>query len=225
MSMLASHLGRMREDERGMTLPELLVAMSIFSVISIIVLNTLVSVQRSVVRATEWQQNNDQARLAIETIDRQIRSGGLLYSPGSVSGNAGAELIVYTQSSAPAFKDPTYPASGYSGNRCVEWRVSGGNLQTRWWRSQYLSDGSVGTLNTTTWRIVATGVVNYTSPNNLAVFSLDSDPLKGGRTINVALLVNTAFSVRPNETVKIQAALTARNTASGLSTACPSQPG
>jgi hypothetical protein len=49
--------------------------------------------------------------------------------------------------------------------------------------------------------------------------------LKGGRTINVALLVNTAFSVRPNETVKIQAALTARNTASGLSAACPSQPG
>jgi prepilin-type N-terminal cleavage/methylation domain-containing protein len=205
-----------------MTLPELLVAMSILSVISIIVLNTLVSVQRSVVRATEWQQNNDQARLAIETIDRQIRSGGLLYSPQSNdSGNPGAELIVYTQSSAPAFK-----TAMYSGNRCVEWQVSGGNLQTRWWRSQYPSDGSVGTLNTTTWRIVATGVVNYTSPNNLAVFSLDSDPLKGGRTINVALLVNTAFSVRPNETVKIQVSLTARNTTSGLSTACfPPPPG
>jgi prepilin-type N-terminal cleavage/methylation domain-containing protein len=222
MRMLASHLGRIRGDERGMTLPELLVAMSILSIVSIIVLNTLVSVQRSVVRASEWQQNNDQARLAIETIDRQIRSGGLLYSPQSVSGNAGAELLVYTQSSAPGFKTATF-----SGNRCVEWRVSGGNLQARWWRSQYTGDwvGAVGSPNTTSWRTVATGVVNYTSPNNLAVFSLDTDPLKGGRTINVALLVNTAYSVRPNETVKIQAALTARNTTSGLSAACPSQPG
>jgi hypothetical protein len=57
------------------------------------------------------------------------------------------------------------------------------------------------------------------------VFVLDPDPLKGARTVNVVLLINSAPK-RPNETVRIQAALTARNTSSALGTsACPTQPG
>jgi type II secretory pathway component PulJ len=199
-----------------MTLSELMIAMSLMSLVSIVFLSTLASVQRAVVRSAEWQANNDDARLAIETIDRQLRSGAVLYSP---TGN-GSDFTVYTQSSAPTFQTATY-----SGARCVEWRVETGALQTRWWRSQFAGDwqGSVGAASATGWRTVATDVVNYVSPNNQPLFALDTDPLKGGRTINVVLLINSA-PAHANETVRIQAALTARNTSSGLSGACPSQP-
>jgi type II secretory pathway component PulJ len=200
-----------------MTLPELVVAMSIMSLVSVVFLSTLASVQRSVVRSAEWQANNDDARVAIETIDRQLRSGAVLYSPLS----GGSNFTVYTQSNAPTFR-----VSGtYSGARCVEWRVSGRTLQTRWWRSQYAGDwvGGVQAPNATGWRTVVTNVVNYVAPNNQPLFVLDSDPLKGGRTVNVVLLINSS-TTRTNETVRIQAALTARNTSSGLVGACPSQP-
>jgi prepilin-type N-terminal cleavage/methylation domain-containing protein len=213
MTMLAWHLRRLRLEERGMTLAELIVAMSILSIVSTVFVGVLVSVQRDVVRTTEWQQNNDQARVALETIDRQIRSGGLLYPPT----NDGSVLVVYTQASAPHFE-----TASWNGSRCVEWRVNGTTLESRWWRSQYSGDwsGVVGAPNTTGWREVAIGVVNYSAPNNEQLFVIDSDPLKGGRTVNVVLLMNVAYDVRPNETVKIQAALTARNTSVGLSTAC-----
>jgi type II secretory pathway pseudopilin PulG len=200
-----------------MTLPELLVAMSIMALVSVVFLSTLASVQRSVVRSAEWQANNDDARVALETIDRQLRSGAVLYSPlGS-----GSDFTVYTQSNAPTFQTVEY-----SGARCVQWRVSSGALQTRWWRSQYAGDwtGSVGAATPTGWRTIVSDVVNYVSPNNQPVFVLDTDPLKGGRTVNIVLLINSA-SNRPNETVRIQAALTARNTSSALGAACPSQSG
>jgi type II secretory pathway component PulJ len=200
-----------------MTLPELLVAMSIMSLVSVVFLSTLASVQRSVVRSAEWQANNDDARVAVETIDRQLRSGAVLYSPQ----NGGSDFTAYTQSNAPTFQTPEY-----SGARCVQWRVSSGTLQTRWWQSQFAGDwtGSVGPPNATGWRTIVQDVVNYVSPNNQPVFVLDPDPLKGNRTVNVVLLINSA-PTHANETVRIQAALTARNTSSALAAACPSQPG
>jgi type II secretory pathway component PulJ len=205
-----------------MTLPELVVAMSIMSLVSVVFLSTLASVQRSVVRSAEWQANNDDARVAIETIDRQLRSGAVMFSPQAVDGNTGAGFTVYTQSNAPTFR----VTGTYSGARCVQWRVSGRTLQTRWWRSQYAGDwgsGGVQAPNTTGWRTIVTNVVNYIAPNNQPLFVLDTDPLKGGRTVNVVLLMNSS-TTRANETVRIQAALTARNTSSGLVGACPSQP-
>ena len=217
--MGAPFLTRLRSDERGMTLPELLVAMSIMSLVSIVFLSTLASVQRSVVRSAEWQANNDDARIAIETIDRQLRSGAVLLPPPS----DGSDFTVYTQSNAPTFK-----TEEYSGARCVQWRVSDGVLQTRWWRSQFADDWTDSTAdaaNPTGWRTIATSVANYVSPNSQPVFVLDPDPLKGARTVNVVLLINSAPK-RPKETVRIQAALTARNTSSALGTsACPTQPG
>jgi prepilin-type N-terminal cleavage/methylation domain-containing protein len=189
-------LARMR-SEAGMTLPELLVAMSLLAIVSVVFLSVLVSMQRSVARNAEWSRNNDEARLGVEAIDRHIRSGNVLYSPVA----DGSSLVVHTQSNAPTI-----------GERCIQWQIIDRELQARWWRPQ------PGPQDPTAWRTVAEGVVNYVVSPEVPAFSIDPDPDKGNRMIGVVLLVNGAYEAHPNQTVRIQVGVTGRNTSYGYLT-------
>ena len=68
-------------DQRGMTLVELCVAMAILSIVILVLTTTLSSIQRAVVEEDVRARLNDQARLAVQTIDRLVRSGNILYDP------------------------------------------------------------------------------------------------------------------------------------------------
>ena len=45
--------------------------------------------------------------------------------------------------------------------------------------------------------------------------SLDADPLKGNRTLNVTLTINSDYTHYPTSTVTLQSAFTGRNTSYG----------
>jgi Tfp pilus assembly protein PilW len=64
-----------------MTLVELVVAMSILGVVLLVFTSVLASVQRGVVRQDTLSQTLDSARLAIQQLDRELRSGNVLYDP------------------------------------------------------------------------------------------------------------------------------------------------
>ena len=68
-------------DEGGMTLVELVVAMGILSIVMLVLTSTLSSIQRAVVEEDVRIRLNDQARLAMQSIDRLVRSGNILYDP------------------------------------------------------------------------------------------------------------------------------------------------
>src|SRR5258708_8346460 len=92
-------------------------------------------------------RRNDEARLALAQLDREIRSGNVLYDPmteSNVSGDIvpGMSLRVYTQADAPN-RNP--------GNQCSQWRITNGTIQTPRWAT---ADPS-GTLPT--WRTGAAG--------------------------------------------------------------------
>jgi prepilin-type N-terminal cleavage/methylation domain-containing protein len=189
-----------RED--GMSLVELLVAMMILGIVAAVFATTLSSVQRVVSHTDSRTQNNTQARLAIEELDREIRSGNVLYDPGS-GADANYRFKIYTQSNAPT-RDP---APGYV---CRLWRITSTyDLQTRFWPPTM-------PLDATDWRTVATGVVNRALTPAVPAFALDPDPNKGGRTVNIVLMMNNDLANRPNETLKVQSALTGRNTSYGF---------
>ena len=196
-------------DDAGMTLPEIMVTMMIMGTVMVIVGSVLASVQRSVAKEDTLSQSLDQARLAIQELDKEMRSGNVLYDPaleksvatggiGTCTGcQAGYTLRVYTQTNADT--RGTY--------RCVLWKIDDSQqLMTRWWPPSDPSDASA-------WRIVATGVVNRTL--STSAFTLDPDTLKGGRTLNVVYAVNSSYSTRPTQTVKVQSSLTGRNTSYG----------
>jgi prepilin-type N-terminal cleavage/methylation domain-containing protein len=207
-----------------MTLVELMVVLSILSIVLVIFGTVMAGVQRAVNRQTDRSGNNDQARLAIEEMDKEIRSGNVLYDP-SLTGPAhpwsddapnqiypGMALLIYTQTNAVT-RNP--------GNRCVQWRIAGGQLQRRDWTTTWQTDGIVSA-----WRLIAGSIVNQPSPPTppaTPAFALDPDPNKGGRTIVVTFLVNQ--NAKSGSDVKIQASISGRNTEYGYpSNVCSTLP-
>src|SRR5438034_5741471 len=67
--------------EEGMTLVEVLVSLSLLTVVLAVFTNALMTSQAAVNRQSDRSTSNDQARLAIEQPDREIRSGNVLYDP------------------------------------------------------------------------------------------------------------------------------------------------
>ncbi|HEX9717842.1 MAG TPA: type II secretion system protein [Actinomycetota bacterium] len=194
-------------DERGLTLAEMMVTLMILGIALSIFLSVLASVQRGVVRQERLSLRNDRARLAIEALDREIRSGNVLYDPASESVPY-YSLRIYTQANAPTRGSAS----------CVQWVLEGETLQTRRWLP-YASTA-------TAWRTVAEGIVNRTVTPNVQLFTVDPDPYKGGRTVLVTLLVNDDYADHPEQTVRLQAALTGRNTTYGyLQSACTAPSG
>jgi prepilin-type N-terminal cleavage/methylation domain-containing protein len=189
-------------SEAGMTLPEVIVSMGLLAVISVAFLSVLASMQGSVARNAEWTLNNDHARLAVESIDRHMRSGNVLYAP-TVDGSS---IVIWTQSNA---NDPTL------GQRCIQWRILDRHLQTRWWTPAQVPPVPQ---NPTPWRNVADGIVNYVVAPEVPAFAIDPDPDKGNRKVDVVLLVNNEYEAHSNQTVRIQAGITGRNTSYGYLT-------
>ena len=69
-----------------MTLVEVIIATSLLGIVSLVFTTVLASVQNAVVAQDVRTELNDQSRLALADIDRQVRSGNLLYNPSSETG-------------------------------------------------------------------------------------------------------------------------------------------
>jgi type II secretory pathway pseudopilin PulG len=195
-------LGPLRQ-EGGFTVVELAVSTLILGVVTLVFTSNLASLQKAVGGETNRSINNDQIRLAMEQLDREIRSANLLYDPDPSATPDGYHLRVYTQSNGVPF-------------RCVEWRVTGSELQRR------VRSPGYGVAWPTTWQTIATNVVNVA--NGVKSFSLDHDPSRYPRTIDVTLWVSstpTNQSTIQKETL----AITGRNTSYGYpSSVCDPMP-
>jgi prepilin-type N-terminal cleavage/methylation domain-containing protein len=206
-------LRRLRVREEGFTLSELLVAMMVLSLALAMFFTTLASVQRSVAETDIRTRSNTQARLALQTLDHEVRSGNVLYDPAT-SSDPSFRFKIYTQTNATTRQ----PSPGFT---CRLWRITdGGQLQTRWWEPAQSDPND----SASEWRTVATGIVNKQVDPDVPAF--DPDPNKGGRTVNVVLLVNEdPQGDLSSGTVKIQSALTGRNTSYGFPTSvCATEP-
>ena len=192
---------------------ELLVAMVVLTIVMIIFQGVLVSIQKGVASQDLRSQNNDQARLGAEALDREIRSANYIYNPQSESsswvfGDAstrGYVLRIYGQSNASTRS----PAPGYL---CELWQITSDNkLQVKTWPP--FQSGSA-----TSWQTVATGIVNRSVSSPVTAFAVDPGNTVSGtyRTIDITLLANVSLTRVPNATVTTQLALTGRNTSYGF---------
>ncbi len=206
---------RIRDDEEGMTLVELMVATMILGIVMLVFTSVFASVETGIVRQNNLSITLDQGRLAVQQLDRELRSGNVLYDP-SLENNGQASctgclpsytLRVYTQSNADTRN--TY--------ECTLWKIDASEqLLTRVWPPDDPD-------NAGPWHVVATGVVNRTISS--VAFALDSDPLKGSRTLIVTLALNNDYAHFPTQTVHLQEALTGRDTSYGYpANVCASTP-
>ena len=192
--MIRVRMNRLSEDD-GLSLVELVVAMGIMSIVLIVFGTVLASVQREVVVQEKLSAANDQARLALQQLDRELRSGNVLYDPATEA-VPNMRLRVYTQANAPT----------RGAYLCKLWRIRGATqrLQVRSWLP-----GSTAWLDE--WVTVADYIVNRNLDED--AFWLNTDPLKDGRTVDIHLAVNPDVDDNPQRTVRLDASLTGRDTA------------
>ncbi|PKQ17833.1 MAG: hypothetical protein CVT68_06465, partial [Actinobacteria bacterium HGW-Actinobacteria-8] len=146
-------LQRARREEGGFTLVELLISMTIFSVLMAIILSLMITMMYQAKDNLGRQRAVEQGRLGLSQIDRQIRSGNLILDPI----NDGV-----TESGVPAnYSLRIYTQEG-GDDKCVQWRVmfygSGefGQLEYREW-------DPVDTTTVTPWSRVASNLVAPTA--------------------------------------------------------------
>lgn len=182
-------------DDQGVTLVELLISMTIFSVVLGIVYGILISVQKQTADTVRRADSVDQARIALSELDRQVRSGNVLYNP--IFEVLPMSMRVYTQ------------ANG--AQRCVQWQIDAATkvLRTRSWTTTWQTDGTPAP----EWKITARNVVNKTTDSPLPFALQGSTTVYGSRLVDVRILVKDARA--GGKPVEVKASLSGRNTQYG----------
>jgi type II secretory pathway pseudopilin PulG len=192
-----SRLRRLHEQD-GMSLIELMTSVAMLLIVLVTFLTVLMSVNDGVQIQQERSIANDMARTAIERLDREVRSGNVLYNPADES-LPYYSFRVYTQTNFPTRNEM----------QCVQWQVTTDNQLLR--RSWPQGDPD----DVTEWTVVADEIVNRSVTPNVPVFVRDPDVLKGGRTIDVTFMVDVDPADAMQRTVRIETSLTGRNTSYG----------
>lgn len=181
---------RDRQRDAGMTLVELLISMMIFSLALAMVYTVLITVQKQTVDQNARADAVGNARLALQQIDRQVRSGNVLYNPATEA--LPLSMRVYTQANGE--------------QRCVQWQVFDGKLRSRSWSNTWTTDGLVSD-----WAVVAHQVVNTASTPPFA--------LQGGSTAYGSRLIDVTLQIKAptagGRPINVTSSLSGRNTAYG----------
>jgi prepilin-type N-terminal cleavage/methylation domain-containing protein len=181
---------RARRNDGGFTLTETLVAMIVFGIAIAMVYTALIKVQKYTANVQGSADANFQLRQAVAIIDRQVRSGNVLYSPANetspssctASGtSAGTCMRVYTQ------------ANG--AQRCVQWQVlpdpanpGTQKLRSRSWSPDWQTDGGYSGWQTDARNLISApsqppftlqGAVNAYSQRYLVIRFEARDPRRG----------------------------------------------
>lgn len=195
----------MRSRDSGMTLIELLVSMAIFSALLAFVYGVMITVMQQT-RDVEARDNAVfNARIALQQMDRQIRSGNVFYDPNLTSDPdyLPNSMRVYTQANGE--------------QKCIQWQVKDGVLRSRSWSTTWQTDGSL-----TPWSTVARGLVSEATPpftlsggatTPVAVAPASSSPF-GPRLLNIRLVVEDPR--RPTGKQVLESSLSGRNTQYGF---------
>lgn len=134
-------------DDRGMTLVELLVAMSIFTVVVAVFLSGVVGLTRSTVRNSNEADVAADLRRVFAQVDRTVRYADAVNYPGTAASGA---WYVEVRSSTQRGKPPV----------CTQWRwtpaTTTGRLEVRSWTASAAPTAA-------SWRVLATTVVGPTS--------------------------------------------------------------
>jgi type II secretory pathway pseudopilin PulG len=166
---------------------ELLVSMLIFSVVMAGVYTVLITVWRQTSQQTARADAVGEARLALAEIDRQVRSGNVLYDTTADP----LSMLVYTQAN--------------NDRRCMQWQVASGVLRSRSWAPPPPSTPPAAS----PWAVVARNVVNTTST---PAFTLQTAAY-GSRLVDISLLVEPTRGSGPP--IAVTSSLSGRNTAYG----------
>ncbi|GIG20379.1 hypothetical protein Cch01nite_11030 [Cellulomonas chitinilytica] len=205
------------DDDRGWTLIELLVSMTIFIGLLGMVFTILVTVSQQTKDNLARTRAVDQAQLGLMQLDRQVRSGNVISDPAlETSAGSGVptyySLRVYTQT------DGVF--------QCVQWRVrfpagsSYGVLEFRSWKPNWQAVGGVSAWRVTARNLVqpSSSTVNPADPATWPPFFVqqhDAELSSQAQTIRVTLRLKDPAQRASSKPETVSSVLTGRNTVFG----------
>lgn len=214
-----------RQD--GLTMIELLVSMIVFSMAVVLAFSAVIIVMQKSSEAQRSADAQTELRLAVAQIDRQVRSGNVLFSPADESEPTSCQAVglysgtcmrIYTQSNGD--------------HKCVQWQLLEDTealgtylLRSRTWHPKwYLGLGDVEE-----WGIVARGL-QYDAGSDPAIYApADGDtppPFTLSSQISTAVtpygdrmlvLHLESIDTRRDHPIAIDSSITGRNTSYGYS--------
>jgi prepilin-type N-terminal cleavage/methylation domain-containing protein len=193
---------RPHTDQAGQTLVELMVSMAILGVVLAIFLGVLAWVQTALTRETTRSTTEDQIRLAMEAIDRDVRTATVLYDPAVETPTAYFGLRV------------AHRNTNSTTIQCIQYRVENQVLERRTWTS-----GNLGSVSA--WRTMAENVVNSTSSAADRPFQLETTAAAGygstlgSRIVDVTFVVNAKSGSSTSNDVRLTSSMSIRNQTSG----------
>ncbi len=140
---------RRRSGDEGFTLVELLVSMTIFSILTAIIVSLMITMMGQASDNLGRQRAVEQARLGLSQIDRQMRSGNLILDP-SLDGMAQSGVLknysvrIFTQEGGV--------------DKCVQWRVIYDDPTSKFGQLEFRQWDPASTLSATSWSRVASNV-------------------------------------------------------------------
>jgi len=204
---------RLVSSDPGLSLIELVVAMAIFSGILAVGMSVLLTVQQQTRDTALRDDAVGEARVALSTMDRQVRSGNVLYNPADEAAlGFPMSMRIYTQSNAT--------------KKCVQWQIVPdsahpgiGLIRSRSWSPGWQLD-PVPASAVSGWATVARGLLN-TATDPVAPFQLEGSGTStayGSRLVTINLLVKSpddaaAAGGRP---ITVRTSLSGRNTLYGF---------
>lgn len=209
-----SRLKRRVRDDQGFSLTELLVSMTIFSVLMALIFGLLITMTYQASDNIGRTRSVEEARLGLSQIDRQVRSGNLILDP-AMDGE--------TQSGVePNYSLRILTQEGGGAPKCVQWRVIDENgdgfaeLQFRRW--------DPGPVDVQPWTRVASNVVapevkpiDANDPESWPPFWLDPNLSTGteAQNIRVTLRLKDPKAREDSRPIPLTTVLTGRNTVFG----------
>lgn len=174
----------------------MVVSMLVMSIVLGMVFTAMINMQNSANRRMQQASQVLDAQQGIAQLERQIRSGNVLYNPAGEP--IPLSMRVYTQSNGES--------------KCVQWRIvdSTNQLQMRSGHPTYHTVSE--------WRTIAEGVINSVDPTDPAS-TLDSPfvlryiaPNDTGRMVDIRLFVRHGTS---GPSTEVRTSVTGRNTQYG----------
>lgn len=181
---------RRRSDDKGFTLPELLISMTIFAAFLAVITATVTTMMQDIRHTSTVNAAAAQNQRAFDTFDKEVRPATAVNFPGL--GTNGADFYIEFQS---------FNLQGTA--MCYQWRlvVATDQLQQRSW-----APVTTGSPSLSAWSNVAFGVVNTTDPFalNIVTHYQQSD--------TVTLQLTNTQGVKPSATAVTSTTVAAENT-------------
>ena len=200
------------ERDQGTTLVELIVSMAIFSFVMVLTLSVLVGVQKDTQRVVQRDDAITQLRQGMAQIDREVRSGNVLYSPANEVGKTLGCSSSLTLPAGDCMRIHTHSnGSALQRQKCVQWqlqpdatRPGTSRLMTRTWPSPL-----VDKVTKVPFRTVATGLLNRQVDGEWP-FRLVASSDTSQRVLKLSLL--TSPKDASARAIAIESSISGRNT-------------